>query len=1109
MPLIIDQDLKTGAAPTGPKYTPKIFHKDITGSGGATGRINADVHPAAPDLSYEPFPKVNAPTKDQIDGETTARTLVVTPWLEQSLEEVISQIWFDDCERRRQGPSAAELAERPYLFHMDVPELLRHSEVTKRGKTSLVANEQMFDVTSAMGITIPGYQIWLDLTPQLVVLRSRGVTDSVTGKNIWTHTNHIRYRMDMFVIAEHEHTADLLDDNGDQVLDVDGNPRTAPSISRIATVTNVEQHKPLTFDGVDSFAVVNYAFDVPSLLEELLIDLADYLDPKRSGYGGPVPIDQAAFARWSEEEYRLYQRLCHAAESFATEEIADQVMDLTDQLYRSVAARAAARGDKPSRSDMAAIVPILEFLDNFSIIPLEAYTTIYKSLVDLDSDGAIAAHLVNCNVQLKQNAELSRLAEVKPDMPVPGPVDPTRWTIDPRYSVQQRKAIETTEPLVMVVAGAGAGKSTVVTERISMLTRGCGVNPASIQVWSFTNAAADEIRDRNPGIVSKTIALAIHEIYMVNFPEQQLSTMETISNSIKIHFGARAHTDDVLLRFIELTERISMRGGESNANIIALNNFIAEHTSEVVTILSTIGQTTLELEIILSYLLIDNDNYIEPFASPDYLIIDEVQDNSAFQFVYAMRYAAKHKCSLYLVGDAAQTLYEFRAANPKALTSLEASGVFEVCKLSTNYRSKQEILDFANFHLDDIEANRFAGIQLDANALAESTAASFQETVKLVSKTCRTQRAFVENLKSYMTAPVMREYLEANLERGETTTVLAYSRHQVKLAEEALQKMFPDEPVLNLTSERPFTSTTFSSYIAKYWDEVTCVDPKSASFTFTKQVMAHLPDLEHNSTKIEKIVEGNLIEWWSTNAQSVNFWLDQVTAGVMHPDEFFYKLRQSILDYEIAGNAVRTSLLNQKKAARKEELLRLNPKLMISTIHGVKGMEFDNVVLILPPESKDYATDEAYKRMLYVALTRAKGSELILAGVASAKPRIEMAYNAVVEALERREAAAAAAAVLDPEQDVIEEVEEEATDPATATGAAGAVSDASQLGSINATGTDEAASPLGAPATQQAPTEEPELAPLSIADLIASANAGVSAQGPGTTPVGQSSDSDN
>ena len=58
-PLIIDEAVTA----TAPAYGPKDFHRDLTGTGGLTGRISSSVHPAAPDLSYEPVPKVTAPPK--------------------------------------------------------------------------------------------------------------------------------------------------------------------------------------------------------------------------------------------------------------------------------------------------------------------------------------------------------------------------------------------------------------------------------------------------------------------------------------------------------------------------------------------------------------------------------------------------------------------------------------------------------------------------------------------------------------------------------------------------------------------------------------------------------------------------------------------------------------------------------------------------------------------------------------------------------------------------------------------------------------------------------------------------------------------------------------
>ena len=95
----------------------------------------------------------------------------------------------------------------------------------------------------------------------------------------------------------------------------------------------------------------------------------------------------------------------------------------------------------------------------------------------------------------------------------------------------------------------------------------------------------------------------------------------------------------------------------------------------IISLLDTIKQTSLELEIIICYQRIDT--MAEPtHVNCKYLIIDEVQDNSIFEFIYVLKYITKHAQSLFIVGDASQTLYEFRSANPRALNTLEGSGVF-------------------------------------------------------------------------------------------------------------------------------------------------------------------------------------------------------------------------------------------------------------------------------------------------------------------------------------------------------------------------------------------------------------------------------------------------
>ncbi|PZU04579.1 MAG: hypothetical protein DI630_00190 [Gordonia sp. (in: high G+C Gram-positive bacteria)] len=1021
-PLIIEDDL-LGQIIAEPKYTAKDFHKEITGTGGNRGRIDIGVHPANPDLSYDPIPKVDAPTKEQIDGETSVRTLVTQPLLELHLEEALQRIHAIDRHRARAGQTAAELEANPYLYRFPVPPTVHFEEVKKIKKVSVRVVQDMFDVSAALDGDIPGYRLWLNLEPQLVVLRDRGIMDVSTGKNVWTKTTHIRYRMELYVVAEEQHTDQVCDIDGvTTLLDADGHPVTAPSITDIAAVTDVTVLDPLSFDGVDSFVQINYSFNVPETLAEMIEATVTYL----VGHSAPVPtLDKKAFTTWSLDHYSVYDRLCSAAELFQTELVVEPILRFINRLYSAVNWMATANSTTVSVIEMDPAGRQLAFLDNFAT-PLEAYTAIYAGLLKLDNSGPISEALISRNMQLKQNAELQRLNAVKHLLPVPGPVDPARYTIPEYASIQQRAAVETTDPLVMVVAGAGAGKTWTITERIKMLTQGCSIAPSSILALSFTNAAADEIRDRNPGIESKTIARMIHEIYTANFVNQELSTMETIQNSLGIYFGAKVHTDPVLSEFHRLVGNSIVK--ETNADIIAMSAFIERYTSEVVTILNTIGQTTLELEIILSYLLIDR--LAEPYPSPAYLIIDEVQDNSAFQFVYAMRYAAKHQCALYMVGDASQTLYEFRAANPKALSALEASGVFTVCKLSTNYRSAQEILDFANIHLREIEANRFTQIQLQANSVDSSTVDSFTKSVRLMSKSCGTQKAFDQNLKQYLRGDKLKAYFTDNLAAGETTVVLCQTRRHAKMAQEVLVEMFPSDPVHNLVSDRAYSMKTFSTFIARHWDQVTCVEPAVAPFTFNQQIRNQISSLEPRNTEVaERIVIDALIDWWKQTNSVCQSWLQMVASGMMTDADFFLHLRKSILDYEIRNNAIRNSLTGQKNAIRKEEMAARDPKLMVSTVHGVKGMEFDHVVVVLQPETSNIRKDESYKRLLYVALTRAKIDEVILAGVSTAKPRIETDYEAVVEALRRRELEDAAPAddngveiVEISESDVVEDV---------------------------------------------------------------------------------------
>lgn len=219
----------------------------------------------------------------------------------------------------------------------------------------------------------------------------------------------------------------------------------------------------------------------------------------------------------------------------------------------------------------------------------------------------------------------------------------TNVQIDPKFSVEQREIITCEEPLIIVQATAGSGKSTTLNTRVNHMLK-CGVEAKDITVLSFSNAAADHIKELNEEIHSQTIASMVHEIYSLNYPNITLSNLDTIVNLIDIKIDTK--NDDIANDFKFRLKNLSYGKQGAFADV---NMFVEDNFDRVIDILNTIGQISLELEIIITY-----QNLIN-MKEPDtvlckHLIIDEVQDNSVFEFIFTLRYLEKHKCSLFIVG---------------------------------------------------------------------------------------------------------------------------------------------------------------------------------------------------------------------------------------------------------------------------------------------------------------------------------------------------------------------------------------------------------------------------------------------------------------------------
>ena len=625
-------------------------------------------------------------------------------------------------------------------------------------------------------------------------------------------------------------------------------------------------------------------------------------------------------------------------------------------------------------------------------IGLEDYWKIYDVIAKFRPSALSAACDQNLNLLL--NGTLQDLDKKKANIPMFKAVSPyTPTDINP--SPEQMAAITAVDPCVIVQSGAGSGKSTVIKHRLRYMEQ-CGVDLTNTMVLSFTNAAADHIKEIAPQVNSKTIASMIHDIYAMNWTHQ-LSTIDTMLNII--------YANKILMRnpvAQALTNGLRILRKDVNSGLVSLSAVIKDHFDDVIRILDTINQTTLELESLICYHA--GASIKEPNDLCEHVIMDEVQDNSIFEFIYIIRYIIRHQSSLYLVGDGSQTLYEFRASDPKALNCLEMSGVFSCYKLQTNYRSNQNILDFANLVLATIEANSVARLQLQANSFLVD---DFEKNVQVAYRSVQNKSRDLQAAVPSMLWDI-RPWIEDKLAKHEQICFLAYRRRDLDPFIRLVATAWPNASLINIVPQKTFPQAFFSKYVYALGEELY----HRPGADVTAEVAMHLTGnialvARPNQEDFVKVL---IAEWRQKAFAQLMLDDKSLQAGGISMDEFKARVFQSMIDFEIEKNAMKqriTSMENQKLKA--QDMSGFN--FVCSTIHSAKGLEFDNVILLY---DEGDARDEENKRMYYVGLTRAKGSEYVLAYGTNRGSAIRSAWEAMRDQKAAKKAAAAKTVPAEP-----------------------------------------------------------------------------------------------
>ncbi|WP_310652226.1 DNA helicase PcrA [Lactobacillus jensenii] len=297
----------------------------------------------------------------------------------------------------------------------------------------------------------------------------------------------------------------------------------------------------------------------------------------------------------------------------------------------------------------------------------------------------------------------------------------SRETILKGLNPQQQEAVETTEGPLLVVAGAGSGKTSVLTRRIAYLVEEKGVAPWNILAITFTNKAATEMKER----VQKLLGPAGQDVWMSTFHALCVRILRRDADKIGYsrNFSIADSSEQVtLIKHIEKDLNINPKQYNPRAILSAISNakndllnpkdFEAASGNrpfdQIVSEIYKEYQKRLGQDQIMDFddlimqtlVLFQKDKatlhyYQNKFR---YLLVDEYQDTNEAQYQLCRLLAAQYS-NVCVVGDGDQSIYGWRGANMENILNFEKDykdkGVHTV-KLEQNYRSTGHILSAAN-----------------------------------------------------------------------------------------------------------------------------------------------------------------------------------------------------------------------------------------------------------------------------------------------------------------------------------------------------------------------------------------------------------------------------
>lgn len=580
----------------------------------------------------------------------------------------------------------------------------------------------------------------------------------------------------------------------------------------------------------------------------------------------------------------------------------------------------------------------------------------------------------------------------------------------------QKKAVTCTEGPLLVLAGAGSGKTKVLTTRIAYLINEKNVDPSSILAITFTNKAAKEMKDR----VIKLIGNIGYSMKISTFHSFGLSILKEHCDLLGYSKNFTIiDSDDSMTLIKKIVKDLNLDSKIFNPKMI--RNKISGAKNELMDPAEYVrfANTDMEEKIVSVYeryqkrlklnnsfdfddllmlpikLLKENPDVLKQYQEKfKYVMVDEYQDTNQAQYILTKMMSAKYK-NICVVGDNDQSIYMFRGANYRNILNFEKDYKnTSVILLEENYRSTKNILDVANSIIKNNKSrkdktlwtNNDDGLKIKYHRSSNEKDESFYvvgEIKKLLNNGVPLSEIAVLYRANAQSRNIEEVLLRDNIPYKVVGAFYFYNRKEIKNLIAYLKLIYNHnddnsltriinvpkrgiglKAIENLNTKAMLEEKSLYDSLStqKELDFKRLIDDlskKSETMSLTELVDCILNDSKmKEELELEKTIESEVrlenLEEFKSITKSF-----EESKGIVSLGEFLEEISlvSDVEEYKNNTNVV-----------------------TLMTIHSAKGLEFDNVFLIGMEEGlfphanclNDAEELEEERRLCYVAVTRAR-----------------------------------------------------------------------------------------------------------------------------------------